>query len=339
MPDANSSERDSVHEYLSFPDGDLIIQTSDKHDFKVHKLVMSLASVVFLDMASLDDVNAERMEIDAVPTVKFVETAAVMDILLRYIYPAVKPTLTSLEVIISALAAADKYIMTTVMKDLECVILTGNFVEKEPLRIYMLAKRFSLANLERAAFKGAVYSSTTDLTPYQVSTESAWFSFEEFYKLKFFAGQRIQKCKVVIYRETFRLHERVCDCIRRDREAHSQAIEENPEEYRGDYVSEDEDSSTRTCSAWTKFADLACSQLDRDPTQDIFSIDIRRKVLQDAKCGDALASVLNESEFGRIARIRKLLDGIPWEYEEQYETLIKKGQKEHLPTMTTATTS
>ncbi|KZS88293.1 hypothetical protein SISNIDRAFT_459988, partial [Sistotremastrum niveocremeum HHB9708] len=170
-------------------------------------------------MASLDDVNVLSMEIDSLPKVAVVESASVMDILLRYIYPAVRPSFDSLETIMPALAAADKYIMSTVVNDLEDAILAGDFVEKEPLRLYMLGTRYYLPKLKKAAFKGAVYSTTQSLTPYQAATESAWFSFEEFYKLKFFATYRVAKCKGVLSRETRKVHRRVCDCIKRQRAA------------------------------------------------------------------------------------------------------------------------
>lgn len=327
----------AVQPNLSFSDGDLIIQSSDKEQFQVHKFVLSLASTVFKDMFSLDNVNSTvtQTEDSAVPIVPVTESAGTMNVILRYIYPADKPSFNTLEEIMNALKAADKYIIPAVTKQLENDILLGDFVEKEPLRLYILAKRYSLEKLERAALPGAVRSSTktltSSLTPSLISKEATSLSFEEFFKLQYFAKLRAEYCIAALEDEGVSWPNRVCECIALQRVAADQFLDEHPE-HAGhlDYASEGEESLSRTCTAWDKFTELACHELKENPSADVFDAKIRIKAIQETNCRDALKLLFDESINGRINKLRRRLDALPWEYTEEYlGTCCKSSIRRH----------
>lgn len=77
-------------------DGDLILQTSDDVDFRVHKLILRKASPTFDNILSLPHPSPEHAAaedyIDGIPVISVTESSDTMDIFLRYCYPTVVPT-------------------------------------------------------------------------------------------------------------------------------------------------------------------------------------------------------------------------------------------------------
>ncbi|KZS91918.1 hypothetical protein SISNIDRAFT_400394, partial [Sistotremastrum niveocremeum HHB9708] len=123
-------------------DGDLIVRTSDNVEFKIHKIIMALASQVFRDMQTLDITNTLIFSSDnPTPVVDISEPFQLFDVLLRLIYPVPQPDLTSLDLVADLLVAADKYVMTTVMGRLEDHLLSRSFEKLDALRVHCLAKR------------------------------------------------------------------------------------------------------------------------------------------------------------------------------------------------------
>lgn len=94
---------------------DVILRTSDKVDFRVHKLVLSLASPFFEDMFSIPQpftssgVVALISPAEKAPVIDVAEDSATLDYLLRCVYPVDDPSSDSLDLLDRALAASLKY--------------------------------------------------------------------------------------------------------------------------------------------------------------------------------------------------------------------------------------
>jgi hypothetical protein len=104
-----------INDKFDAPDADIILRTlgPPKRDFRVHKLVLSLASPVFKDMFSLPQPTSNDSRKSTVAEVEIVEVtdpAGALDIVLKMIYPFVPPPLDGdLDTLVECLVIAEKY--------------------------------------------------------------------------------------------------------------------------------------------------------------------------------------------------------------------------------------
>lgn len=106
--------------FFTTDDGDIVLRAGpepdSKHDFRVHKLILSLASPVFEDMLAfpqpLDQTSDEQ---HGPPAVDIPEAPEVFDLILRLIYPGAKPPKNVNQSTLSALLfTADKYNISSI---------------------------------------------------------------------------------------------------------------------------------------------------------------------------------------------------------------------------------
>ena len=141
-------------ETFNFPDGDIILRAlgPPSRDFRVHKLVLSLASPIFEDMFSLPQPTPEDTASSAaeVEIVQVTDPPEALDIVLRLIYPAVPPSSGGcLDTLVECLVIADKYEIEGAKARLRRALAQHNAAQ--PLRVYAIASRFGFANLADSA--------------------------------------------------------------------------------------------------------------------------------------------------------------------------------------------
>ena len=142
--------------FFATDDGDIVLragpQPDSKCDFRVHKLILSLASPVFKDMFAFPQRS------DQPPIVEVTDPPEVLDKLLRLIYPGVEPpTIDDLPTLTALLAAADKYNITSVYPILKNALKT--FYQTSSFRAYVVACRFGfLEEAKEAAREGNAWS-------------------------------------------------------------------------------------------------------------------------------------------------------------------------------------
>jgi len=91
-------------------DGDIVIQSCDLINFRVHKLVLSLSSPFFHDMLSLPQPSDEEA-VDGLPVVRLPEDAEALNSLLTTLYPIPSVIPNSYDKYLMLLAALQKYDM------------------------------------------------------------------------------------------------------------------------------------------------------------------------------------------------------------------------------------
>lgn len=161
---------------VSLPTGGVILKSSDGVEFKAYKNILALASPFFRQMLALPQPGSHESGEDngELSLIEMPETGATLDILLRMIYPIVLPqfpgTSEGGEIIDATelvngiepvIAAAIKYEMTPVVKDLCAMLLEGAEITRLDgsvindtlaLRVFVLACRNGLkAEARRAA--------------------------------------------------------------------------------------------------------------------------------------------------------------------------------------------
>ncbi|TFY54463.1 hypothetical protein EVJ58_g8850 [Rhodofomes roseus] len=134
------------------PDTDLIILTSDNVQFYVLKAILGLASPFFADMLTLP---VDTCGTDS-STVEVAEDSVVWDFILRVCYPVACPSSIALEQLWPLLEAAKKYDLVGVREAVRREMTTPSMLDKEALRVYLLACSYGLADVAVAAAKAYI---------------------------------------------------------------------------------------------------------------------------------------------------------------------------------------
>ncbi|OCH84499.1 hypothetical protein OBBRIDRAFT_399158 [Obba rivulosa] len=147
---------------FSFPSADVIFLSSDNITFRVHKIILALASEFFAMMftlpqsvsasarSSTSDVHdIEQAELDGLPLLRVAESGLVLENLFRLCYPIDDPILTDLDEVGASLQAAMKYDLQEATKLLKERLIA--LVAADPLRAYAIACRYSLEDVAATA--------------------------------------------------------------------------------------------------------------------------------------------------------------------------------------------
>ena len=122
-------------------DADIVLKTTDGvsvDEFRVHTCILAAASPFFRDMFTLP--QGEKI----IAVIPVSESSAVMDKLLRFVYPIPDPVITSFEELALVLEAAIKYDFTIVVNALRKHLISPHFLQISPIRVYALACRYDL---------------------------------------------------------------------------------------------------------------------------------------------------------------------------------------------------
>ncbi|KAJ7463940.1 hypothetical protein FB451DRAFT_452500 [Mycena latifolia] len=134
------------------PGADVILRSSDMIDFRVHRLVLSLASPFFEQMFSLPQPTAEP----EVPTIIVTEPAAVLDRALRFWYPGAGPilrqTLDELREVLEALIM--KYDMQFIVPAAKRHL--RDYLDQDPVAVYAISCRHEWKDVALEAAKASL---------------------------------------------------------------------------------------------------------------------------------------------------------------------------------------
>jgi len=143
-------------------DGDVILRAGpdpdSKHDFRVHKFILSLASPVFKDMFAFPQPPGQASNEPQLPVVDVPDPPEVLDTILRFVYPGVEPPkITKLSTLHALLSTADKYNIASICPALREILKV--LLPDDPLRAYIIGCRFGFSEEAREA---ARVSTTVD---------------------------------------------------------------------------------------------------------------------------------------------------------------------------------
>jgi len=176
--------------FFSTTDGDIILRAGpepdSKHDFRVHKFILSLASSVFKDMLAFPQPPSQTLDEHQLPFVDVLDPPQVLDTILRFIYPGVEPPeITKLSTLAALLSTADKYNITSVYPALRGVLKI--LLPGDPFLAYIVASRFGFPEEAKEAAK---VSRTSTLTYNNPEEELRHISSTDLLRLVQFVHQR-----------------------------------------------------------------------------------------------------------------------------------------------------
>ena len=119
-------------------DADVIIRAAGSLDFRVHKIILSLASPFFKDMFTLPQPPSDTPE--TLPHVDVQESPKTWENILRTIYPSLpSPIIDTLDDLQSVLFAARAYEMQSVIETHRRALKNQAFVKEDPLHLFSIA--------------------------------------------------------------------------------------------------------------------------------------------------------------------------------------------------------
>ncbi|KZS91921.1 hypothetical protein SISNIDRAFT_442808 [Sistotremastrum niveocremeum HHB9708] len=314
--------------HLSYHDGDLTVRTSDKKDFKVHKIVMALASPVFRDMQSLN--HATSSTPPQLPIVDISESSKTFDAVLRLIYPVPPPSLTSLNLVADILVVADKYLMTSVLRQLADHLLSRSFEKLDALRAHCFAKRYSFPRLLKATMKEVICIDITKIHPAALPKEANVLTLQDWHKYKIFKEIRFRKITKLFAAFAMTMSSTSqCACVRQQtRQRLNDLIGEPDSEWADEYDSSDNEVFENIqCFVWEEFFKLCREKLKKDLKANVlddFSLRMEADDLCDCRGIDD--EFLRDSSK-QMVKLKLDLDALPWSYEEEYAKFQTKNPK------------
>ena len=145
---------------------DLVLRSSDKVDFRVFKIILSLASPIFTDMFSIPlPPSDSKPSDDEVQVVSLSEHSTALDVALRHIYPVRTPEGDTLYFASILAEFARKYQVEALDK-----VITGYLtvsVERDPVGVYAVAVTYGYDGIGANAARSCLNLPFSDLqSPY-----------------------------------------------------------------------------------------------------------------------------------------------------------------------------
>lgn len=158
---------------------DVILRSNDSVDFRVYKIILSLASPIFDAMFSLPPGNPSAYRVDlqrnGVPVVLMEERSDTLDPILRACYPGCAPEVHDLKDFANILTAVEKYEIKA-FDQLAQTVMLRHLVDA-PVKVYALAYRFgfdTIVHLSSRACLSLSYSNMTSEEPPEISLLTSW---------------------------------------------------------------------------------------------------------------------------------------------------------------------
>ncbi|KAI9441885.1 hypothetical protein H4582DRAFT_2074060 [Lactarius indigo] len=131
--------------YLNVPDANIIVRSSDKVNFRVHKSLLAMSSPFFEDLLSLPQPPDGEL-VDGLPVIQLSEDAGLLNSLISLLYPISPYLPSSYEKVFPLLAACQKYDMVSIQSYIRAEIKRWppNPIGVEAFRTYALASSLGL---------------------------------------------------------------------------------------------------------------------------------------------------------------------------------------------------
>ena len=187
-----------LSEPFTTQDGDVILRAGSdpdpKHDFRAHKVVLSLASRVFKNLfltAQPDDSQG-----DLLPVITMTDSPESVDLFLRFIYPGFLPPTNIDPAKLSALLTiADKYDIPTISSIIKRRLADEEILTKDPFGVYVIARRWGFTDEAKGAARMVTLADIMD-SPFSGDLKNP--AKEDFFRLLWFMQKRGIEAKMAI---------------------------------------------------------------------------------------------------------------------------------------------
>jgi len=177
-------------------DGDVILRAGpepdSKHDFRAHKMVLSLASPIFRNL--FQTAQPDGGQEGLLPTIPITDSPESVDLLLRFIYPGVAPPdIADLSSLSALLTIADKYDVPTALPVAKKMLADEKVLGDDPFGAFIIASRWGFANEAKGAARRLTLTKIMKSPGHHRD-----LSKEELLRLLWFMQQRRDDAKKII---------------------------------------------------------------------------------------------------------------------------------------------
>ena len=144
-------------------DADLILKSSDDAEFRVHKVIIFLASANHLCNIPVES------DVDKLPVIRVSENGVTLGTLVSMCYPVADVDFEDLSVFYQVLKAAMKYEMKKIIRILQ--VKLAHYIERDPLRIYFISIALGLNEEAIKSSKAFALSSNDSADAYVCEME------------------------------------------------------------------------------------------------------------------------------------------------------------------------
>lgn len=125
---------------------DIILRSSDKVEFRVHSIILSLASQFFKDTFTLPQSRTPQPDANRID---LAEDSIIVDKMLRFCYPGPEPPFSSAKDLSPVIDVLVKYAMDAVLPRARSIL--AGFFDRDPVRVFAISHRYRWCNMARAA--------------------------------------------------------------------------------------------------------------------------------------------------------------------------------------------
>lgn len=170
-------------------DADIILRTPESKLFRVHKIILSIASSVFKDMLEVPQSSPESNKEGEceLPIVDVHDSAKDLEVLLRMIYPVAFPPVTDLDTLSSAFVICDKYHTEGLQERLKPLLVSPTFLATDPMRVYAIACRWGF---KTEAAIAAPHASAIGVSTFTCLDDIRYISSLDYHRVVLLAQER-----------------------------------------------------------------------------------------------------------------------------------------------------
>jgi len=198
------------------PDTDAILCSSDGKEFRVHKLILSLASPVFQDMFTLPQPTDSPSRI---PIVDVSEPSDILQPFIQYLYPRSSPKISDISMWPVLYATADKYGAEGVTESMRDMLIP-RFLDAHPLRVYALASHWGLEEEAKIASRRTLQMDISEEVPEEDARLMGGVACQKLYRLHL---QRRDQARALVNEHTH-AWKQACFCASTEDDAVTQAL-------------------------------------------------------------------------------------------------------------------
>ncbi|EJU06682.1 hypothetical protein DACRYDRAFT_44920 [Dacryopinax primogenitus] len=200
----------TTNQLFSSAAADLILRTSDCVDFHVFSAILAEASPFFADLLSLPQPTSTTAQPSTLLPIRtplshvidVTEMADVLEPLLGFVYPRPDPPIDKLENLRPVIAAAFKYDCTAAITSLRRLLVSPQFLEKEPTRVYAIA---CMHELQEEAKLASLHTLKLDLLAGPLPAELKYISAFDYHRLlQLHKERRERACELLVRPEEVR---------------------------------------------------------------------------------------------------------------------------------------
>lgn len=178
-------------------DADIVIRATRcdaPREFRVHKIILSLASPLFKDMFSIPQPASSAASTEAaLPVIDVDDTPEDFESFLLMIYPFGLPSTPTLDAISRVLTTLDKYqVQGPSLNPLKSLLVSPEFLKNDPIGVYSLA---CVWGFKEEADLAAPYTSSRDVPASASAEDIQRMTGTEYHRIIILGKERQLKCQ------------------------------------------------------------------------------------------------------------------------------------------------